>query len=238
MEVKRKNLLFAASVGFIIVLIVIGLLSGIYQRVHRKAILVQIDPSQPVVALTFDDGPNSCYTPQVLDVLYEQQVPATFFLVGKNFAGNEPLIKEMAASGHEIESHTFSHPDLTTLNAQQIQQELLQSEVELKKILPDYTFRYVRPPYGRYTEKVEQTIDLSLVLWTIDSGDWKNPDAKKIHTSVVNNINDGDIIVFHDDNPETVKALEKIIPELKTKGFQFVTVSQMYELKQGNIPEL
>lgn len=118
---KRKNLLFCICVGFIIVLVIVSLLAGINQRVDRKAIQVQITPAQPVVSLTFDDGPNSYYTPQVLDILYKQQVPATFFLVGEKLGGNELLIREMEASGHEIESHTFSHPDLTPLNNQQIQ---------------------------------------------------------------------------------------------------------------------
>lgn len=230
MEVKRKNLLFIACGLVMIVLIIAGLLSGINHRVHREAIPVQIDPTQPTVALTFDDGPNPRYTPQVLDILYENQVPATFFLVGEEFSGNELLIEEMAASGHEIGNHTFSHPDLTTLNASQIRQEIRQTEEELRKILPDYTIKYVRPPYGRYNEAVEQAVGQPLMLWTIDSGDWDDPVAESIYTTVVSNIQDGDIIVFHDDNPETVKALEDIIIELKSRGFQFVTVSQMQEI--------
>ena len=227
---KRKNLLFIACGLVMIVLIIAGLLSGINHRVHREAIPVQIDPTQPTVALTFDDGPNPRYTPQVLDILYENQVPATFFLVGEEFSGNELLIEEMAASGHEIGNHTFSHPDLTTLNASQIRQEIRQTEEELRKILPDYTIKYVRPPYGRYNEAVEQAVGQPLMLWTIDSGDWDDPVAESIYTTVVSNIQDGDIIVFHDDNPETVKALEDIIIELKSRGFQFVTVSQMQEI--------
>lgn len=230
MEVKRKNLLFIACGLVMIVLIIAGLLSGINHRVHREAIPVQIDPTQPTVALTFDDGPNPRYTPQVLDILYENQVPATFFLVGEEFSGNELLIEEMAASGHEIGNHTFSHPDLTTLNASQIRQEIRQTEEELRKILPECTIKYVRPPYGRYNEAVEQAVGQPLMLWTIDSGDWDDPDAESIYTTVVSNIQDGDIIVFHDDNPETVKALESIIIELKSRGFQFVTVSQMREI--------
>ena len=103
-------------------------------------------------------------------------------------------------------------------------------EEELRKILPDYTVKYVRPPYGRYNEAVEQAVGHPLMLWTIDSGDWDDPDAESIYTTVVSNIQDGDIIVFHDDNPETVKALESIIIELKSRGFQFVTVSQMREI--------
>ena len=226
---KRKNLWFIACVAFIIVCIVVSLLTGIHGRIHRTAILPQIDPTRPAVALTFDDGPNPRYTPQVLDILYEQQVPATFFLEGEKFPRNEPLIKEMANSGHEIESHTFSHPDLTTLTTQQIQQEIQQTEEALKKILPNYTIHYLRPPYGRYTETVENATDLTIMLWTIDSWDWDNPDADKIYDTVIRVIQDGDTIVFHDDNPETAKALQKIIPELKARNFQFLTVSQMEE---------
>lgn len=229
MEVRRKNLLFGACVILIVALVTVSLLAGICRRTGRKAIRVQVDPSLPMVALTFDDGPNPLFTPKVLDILYEQQVPATFFLIGEKFEGNELIIEEIAASGHEIGNHTFSHPDLTTLDKRQIQREIQLTEAELKKVLPDYRVKYVRPPYGRYTEDVENTIDLPLMLWTIDSGDWLRPDAGKIYDTVVNNIQDGDIIVFHDDNAETVKALDKIISELKSRGFQFVTVSQLLE---------
>lgn len=224
---KRKNLWFCIGVGCMIVLVVAGLLTGICHRAHRKAIPVQIDPARPAVAITFDDGPNPNHTPQVLDVLYEQQVPATFFLVGEKFDGNELLIKEIAASGHEIGNHTFSHPDLTKLDKRQILKEIVKTEIELQKILPDYTINYVRPPYGRYTEEVEAAVGLPLMLWTIDSGEWENPDAEKIYATVVDNIQDGDIIVFHDDNTQTAAALEQIIVTLKARGFQFVTVSQL-----------
>ncbi len=230
---KHKNLWFTTGVCSLIILVVIGLLTGIYHRVNRKVIPVQINPTQPVVALTFDDGPNVRYTPQVLDILYEHQVLATFFLVGEKFSGNELLLKEMKACGHEIESHTFSHPDLTTLNREQIQQEMQKTKAELKKVLPDYQIQYVRPPYGRYTEEVKDIIHLPLMLWTIDSGDWNKPNSDTIYSTVVDKIQDGDIIVFHDDNQETVKAIEKIIVELRTRGFQFVTVSQLEASRHG-----
>ena len=99
----------------------------------------------------------------------------------------------------------------------------------MQEILPNYSIKYIRPPYGRYTEDVETAISLPLMLWTIDSGDWEKPNAEDIYKTVVNQVQDGDIIVFHDDNAQTVKALEKIILELQTRGFQFVTVSQLCE---------
>lgn len=224
---KRKNLLFGAIIVVVMALVAALLILGIYRRVNREAIAVRIDPQRPMVALTFDDGPNARYTPQVLDILYRQQVPATFFLVGEKLEGNGLIIQEMAASGHEIGCHTDDHRDLTTLDGGEIRREVQQFEEKLLEILPDYRIRYVRPPYGRYTEGVENAVDLPLMLWTMDSGDWENPDAERIHTTVVGEAQDGETIVFHDDNGETVEALDKIISELKAKGFQFVTVSQM-----------
>lgn len=93
--------------------VVLYLFGMIFYRTNRRIEEVQPDPEKPVIALTFDDGPNACYTPQVLDILYEQQVPATFFLVGEKLQAGELLVREMALSGHEIGSHTYSHRDLT-----------------------------------------------------------------------------------------------------------------------------
>lgn len=226
---KRKNILFCGIILIIIAAIVWGLFGGIHRRLNRSAISVQIDWQKPVAALTFDDGPRSEYTPQILDILYEQQVPATFFLVGENLSQNKLLVQEMAASGHEIGSHTFSHPDLTTLDSYAIQNEIEQTKEALKKILPEYSMKFVRPPYGRYNAEVENAIQEPLMLWTIDSGDWETPHADSIYKTVVSNIQDRDIIVFHDDNAQTVEAIEKIILDLKDRGFQFATVSQLYE---------
>ncbi len=234
---KCKNICFSIGMILSISLVTGGLLAAIHHRVDRTAIPAQADPTQPVVALTFDDGPNARHTPQVLDILYDEQVPATFFVLGEKFDRNEPLVKEMAASGHEIGNHSFSHPDLSRLPIRQVQQEMQQTEDALREILPDYKIRYIRPPYGRYTEEMETALDLPLMLWTIDSLDWDNPDAEKIYATVMRDIHDKDIIVFHDDNAETPKALEKLIPALREKGFQFVTISQMAAMEPESIGE-
>lgn len=140
-------------------------------------------------------------------------------------------MEEIVASGHEIGCHTNSHRDLTTLDTREIQEEIQLTQEKLSKILTDYTFKLVRPPYGRYNQTVQDTINLPLVLWSIDSGDWDEPDADAIYTAVVAHVQDGDIVVFHDDNPQTVKALERILPALKEKGFRFLTVSQMCDVQ-------
>lgn len=224
---KRENIAFVVLVGMIVVAIAGFLLGQIGRRVERDPIGQTLDETKPVVALTFDDGPNERYTPRVLDILYEEQVPATFFLVGEALDGNEWLVREMVNSGHELGNHTFSHPDLTTLDAGGVQREIRKTEETLQEILPEASMQSVRPPYGRYTAAVESAAGHPLALWTVDSGDWAEPEAACICETVVKNIQDRDIIVFHDDNQETVLALEKIITKLKGKGFQFVVISQL-----------
>ena len=226
---RRKNLLFGTTVCLVIFAVIVWLFSQINARIRRDAILEQVDPQQPMVALTFDDGPNVRYTPQILDILYETQTPATFFLIGEKLAGQELLVKEIASSGHEIGNHTYSHQNLAKLDCLEIRQEIQKMQETLRNILPDYTIRYLRPPYGSYTQEVEQTADIPLVLWTVDSGDWEEKgDAQPIIQTVPEQIQNGGIVVFHDDNPYTVEALQVIIPALKEKGFQFVTISQLY----------
>lgn len=226
---KHKNLCFLALLGVLLALVVCALYAGLCRRLKRCEIQVETDWNCPVVALTFDDGPNASYTPRVLDVLYEEQVPATFFLTGEHCERNKLLIREMEVCGHEIENHTFSHKDLTKLEACEIQEEVCRTEEVLRKILPDYRAQYVRPPYGRYTQNVQDAVKYPIVLWDVDSGDWKDPDAQAICEHVVQEVQDGDIVVFHDDNEETAKALRQIIAALREEGYQFVTVSQLYE---------
>lgn len=228
---RRKNLFFVAGMWILIGLVSMGLLMNVQGKIDP--IPQKISPKEPVVALTFDDGPNPQFTPQILDILYEQQVPATFFLVGQQMEGQEWLVRKIAASGHEIGNHTDSHPDLTTLEEPQILEEIQKTQETLREILPDYTMKFLRPPYGRQNETVCQSSPLPLILWEVDSGDWEDPQAEAIYTEVIENIRDGDIVVFHDDNPETVKALEQILPALKARGYQFATVSTLLDLKKG-----
>lgn len=225
---KHENLLFSSVIFFLIGCTVFLLLLGIDQRTNRKISKSTYDPNKPCIALTFDDGPNPQYTPQILDLLYTEQTRATFFVVGEKVEQNKQIILEMYNSGHEIGNHTFSHQDLTKLSQKQLLQEIKQTEEEINKILPTYTLHYVRPPYGHYTEAIKKNMDQTMILWTIDSHDWEMIDAETIAHNVIDNVKDQDIIVFHDNNEETIQALKIIIPKLKERGFQFVTLSQLF----------
>lgn len=225
---KRKNILFAIGLFAVIAAIAGVLVFGAGSRVRRTPIDAQIDPTKPMVALTFDDGPDGTWTPQVLDLLYENDARATFFLLGERLNDNQLLVEEMASAGHEIGNHTDTHPDLTKLTDFEVQFELYGMEKKLEKIVPDIEVALVRPPYGFYTEKTEHAAGKPLQLWTIDSMDWRtNADAQLICDTVLDQVEDGDVIVFHDDNKHTVQALKTLLPALREKGFQFVTCTQM-----------
>lgn len=224
---KRKNLIFCLSVALVILLLSVWMISDLRHWPSRKLIETNLDPQRPMVALTFDDGPQRPYTEQVLNILYDQQVPATFFLLGKHICDNEPILKDMAACGHELANHSFSHRDFTTLTEIELLFEVSETQSALSVILPNYRMQYIRPPYGHCTPNLEKVSDLPVVLWDIDSGDWEHSNADFIYLRVTSAVKDGDIIIFHDDNEETVKALPKIIQNLKKRGFQFATVSQL-----------
>lgn len=187
-----------------------------------------------VIALTFDDGPHPKETDKVLDVLKKYDVKATFFIAGKHANWYpKPLIRA-SEEGHEIGNHTFTHPDISNLSSTQIQSEIKQCEDILVKLTGKKPTLF-RPPYGSYRKEalaqIAKDSGYKIILWTtIDARDWQNPPASKIASTITENAKNGDIILLHDyatDN--TVEALEILIPEMQSKGFEFVTVSELLE---------
>ena len=132
---KRKNEIFSCCLVLVIVGVTLGLFFHLHSRINREKLTPHIDPEQPMVALTFDDGPNPTYTPPLLDLLYRYQAPSTFFILGEKISSNRWLLQEMVCSGHELGNHTYSHTDLTTLTPQQIEYEIDKTENALKKNL-------------------------------------------------------------------------------------------------------
>lgn len=225
---KRKNIIFSAVLLFLILAVSGALVFHARGRVRRMPISAHVDENLPMVALTFNDGPNPSYTPQVLDLLYENDARATFFLLGEALKDGELLAEEMVSAGHEIGNHTDTHPDLTKISSFEVQYELYCMEKTLQKIVPDVKVNWVRPPYGFYTDATQKAAGKPLALWNLDSMDWRtNASAEIICDTILKQVKDGDVIVFHDDNAETVKALKTLLPALREKGFQFVTLTQM-----------
>lgn len=177
------------------------------------------------VAITFDDGPHSVYTEKLLDGLKERNVVATFFVVGSNIAENEDLIKRMSDEGHLIGNHSYTHVELDKLTEEQCLEEINKTS-ELVESITGKTVDYIRPPFGSYEGK--KTLEgMFVILWTVDPLDWCTCDVNQVVQNVVNEVEDGDIILLHDIFGTSVDAALKIIDILKEQGYEFVTVEDL-----------
>lgn len=228
-NMKKQDIMFIIIVIVLVAFIIGPIVLNKEKVIIRDKIIVKIDPTRPVIALTFDDGPNYEYTIPILNILYEHKAVATFFVVGKNIKYNKHVLKKIEREGHEIANHTFDHYDLTTLNVKQIEEQIKMTEEKVKEVISGYSLNYVRPPYGRYTEEVIQTIDYPIALWSLDSKDWILNDSEKIANYVISKIKDGDVIVMHDTTAHSVKATKLIMSELTKREYQFVTLKELYE---------
>ncbi len=186
--------------------------------------------NQKVVALTFDDGPHALYTQQILDVLKQKNVKATFFVVGKTAQNKPQLLRRMYREGHEIDNHSFTHD----YRQRRIVNEINLTDQVVFAATGIHT-SYYRPPGGYVYKNQEGTIKRNgyvLTLWSVDSKDWTSPGVNTIVNNVVNNTFPGAIILMHDgggSRNQTVQALGQIISILSAKGYRFVTLSQLQE---------
>ena len=188
-----------------------------YEKKNRK-----------VVALTFDDGPNPATTNQALDTLSKYGIKATFFVLGKNVSGNEEILKRMKADGHVIGNHSWSHPILSQLSLDEAKKQITDTEDVLTKVLGSSS-KLMRPPYGAITDDIRNSLDLSFIMWDVDSLDWKNKNEASILTEIQREVKNGSIILMHDIHAETVNALPKVIDYLKGQGYDFITVPDLLD---------
>lgn len=202
-----------------------------------KCAFCRADTDEKVVALTFDDGPHPKYTSEILDLLNEYGIKATFFVIGQNVNECPELILREANEGHEIENHTYSHSYISKIAKVDIRSEIEKCEDAVCEITGNKT-RFIRPPGGLYKEPfVELADDMSygIVLWSVDTKDWASPSVDSIVNCVLSNVKAGDIILMHDyvsARSSTVDALRRIVPRLLAEGYKFVTVSELYEYQK------
>lgn len=188
--------------------------------------------SEGKIALTFDDGPHKAYTEEILDILNEYGIKATFFVVGSNVERHPEIVKRALAEGHEIGNHTYSHPHLTNIEGDELYREMLETERILME-LTDFRPKLFRPPEGVYSQTVSSTLermDYIPILWTVDTIDWKRPKAEAIAKTVMDHTEPGVIILCHDfvsGKSNTPAALRIFLPKLLEQGYQFVTVSEL-----------
>lgn len=196
----------------------------------------QIDPNKPMVALTFDDGPGK-RTNEILDVLEEYNAHATFFMLGQKVPSFQKEVKKMKKIGCELGSHSYDHANLSKLDDEGIKKQMSDTNENLKKASGSFA-SVMRPPYGAINDTVKENVGSPMILWNIDTLDWKTRDVQKTIDAVMDHVEDGDIILLHDIHTETVDATIELIPKLEDAGYQLVTVSEMaaakgVELKDG-----
>ncbi len=188
------------------------------------------------IALTFDDGPHPRYTPQILEILAEYNVKATFFVVGINAKNYPDTMEAVIKNGHEIGNHTYTHPHVSCLNSYTLHNEVEKCESAIYE-LTDYKTKLFRPPEGLIDADVRsvlRSLDYKVILWDIDTRDWAHTSPTDISNYVVSSVRSGDIILMHDyigHNSPTPEALKLFIPKLLDMGYKFVVVSELIGLE-------
>ena len=231
MDLRKQIKLFYFIVAFDLMLLaaiaaVIGG-SSVRENDYLKTSLDK-DPHgfSKTVALTFDDGPNRKYTEQLLDGLRRRGIKASFFLVGECIHGNEELVRKMKADGHLIGVHCMEHKDLTREKTDKARRQIMETAALIEGLTGESP-EYVRPPFGKWSEDLEEYIPFKPVFWSVDSIDWKLRNETQIVNRVMKAVGDGDIILLHDEFSESVSAALRIIDNLLAKGYTFVTIDEL-----------
>ncbi|MEH7388256.1 polysaccharide deacetylase family protein [Bacillus sp. JJ1521] len=203
----------------------------------------EVKTDEKIVAITFDDGPNPVYTPDILDVLAKHKAKATFFVVGTHAKKYPEIIRREVLEGHEIANHTFNHSNIMR-DSLKLENEIIKANETLEEIT-GFSPTLFRPVGGYYNDIIinaaaENGYHVVLWSWHQDTKDWKNPGVNNITKRVISGVKPGNIILFHDsggNRSQTIEALEKILTELEKQGYECVTVSEMLfrtQTKQHN----
>ncbi|NMS90943.1 polysaccharide deacetylase family protein [Clostridioides difficile] len=205
---------------------------------YEDVIIKKGNDDEKVIALTFDDGPDEVFTPQVLDILKKNDVKATFFVVGEKVEYNKELLKRQHDEGHEIGNHTFTHINVAKNSYGKVEKEITDTQNAVKNVI-GVEPKIFRPPYRAMSKSVCDIIvskRMNIILWSnLDPRDWSNPGVGSIINTILTKVQNGNIILLHDynnkrnDKSQTIQALEVVIPKLKEQGYKFVTISELIE---------
>lgn len=193
----------------------------------------KIDPNKPMIALTFDDGPNPLSTPRILDTLKKYHATGTFFMLGSRAIQNPNLIRRMVSEGHELGNHSNTHANMLKLTDRQIKDEFYVTQDAIYAASGEEATVF-RPPYGASNEHISQILNRRNILWTIDSLDWKSRNAEAIKKEVLPFVKDGSIILMHGIYGTSADALAQMMPVLAEQGYQFVSVSDLLQYRPNS----
>lgn len=223
----------------------------IYFRMRDRLIggITHVATGDKLVALTFDDGPNPVFTPQILQVLAQYHAKATFFMIGEHVHRHSEIVRAVQAAGHAIGNHTYTHRRLAGCSLAQVRIELIECQRVLRVLLGEAygrTGKLMRPPYGAYdttTALFAKSQRYRMVLWSVSGEDWRHDDAGLVAQRIMAQTQPGSIVLLHDgwntsrhsqfgddlvaDRAQTVLALTQVLPVLAGQGYQFVTMPEL-----------
>ena len=198
--------------------------------------VARVPVSGMYVALTFDDGPSPATTPQALEILRRNGAHGTFFVTGANASRHQALLARMAAEGHEIGVHSWTHAQLTRCSAAKIDHEIADTAEVIRRATGQVP-KLMRPPYGATNAALNKRMmadyGLRTILWDVDTLDWRHPGVQRVIDTAVGKARPGSIILVHDIHASTIAALEGIVQGLQARGFKLVTVSQLIALSRS-----
>ncbi len=187
------------------------------------------------VALTFDDGPHPTYTPKILDILKKHNAKATFFVLGSRVKSHPSIVARTVNEGSEVGVHTWNHPNLTKCSPSKVRKEIGDT-LKVIQAASNYTPRTMRPPYGAVNANLvgmfAAEYNLSTIMWSIDTNDWRKPGIQKVINEAVNKAQPGSIILIHDIHGSSYEAVDGIVTGLIKRGYSLVTVSQLMAMQK------
>ncbi len=197
---------------------------------HEPSTIMAVRTPSPVVSMTFDDGPHPRLTPILLDMLKARGLRATFYVIGNRVVQWPDIVRRIAAEGHEIGNHSWSHPDLSGYSDAAVLSQIDRTTDAIYQVTgrPPVTFR---PPYGSFTRRQRDMLHvqrkLPTILWSVDPQDWRRPGAQAVASRILAGSRAGAIILSHDIQSGTVQAMPQTFDGLRARGLRFVSVSQI-----------
>lgn len=228
---KNKKINYDLKLDSISTFNIINTNETVYDIINNS----NIDESKPMIAFTFDDGP-SYNTSKIIDSLVKYNCKATFFLLGNKVENYPKIVDKLVKNGMDIGNHTYTHRLLNNLKEEIILEEINKTNDKIYS-LTNIKPLFFRPSYGSINKKIKSVSNMPIIIWNLDTMDWKYHNSTKIKNKILKYASDGDIILMHDTYSATRNAVEMVIPELIEKGYQIVSVKELFYYK-GKTPKL